>query len=411
VAAALAALLLLAACGDAGGDTTLAPTTVTAAPATGPIVRPTNAIISRGGLGDAVGGLTAPELAALLGPVFEMRPTNTVLTGTEGVTFLLDGTVQFHALHLVHEGPALDLLVTENPGYRTAAGIGPGSTLDDAVAAYGSPRLSFSVLDDGREFVQFDGGPPANVVFRVVGPDGDLAGDYPEPQQDFNQTEEVRPGSTIAAVWVFHDPEDEPGDEVVVEIGEYAVDVDAGSSLNIRSGPGIEFAVVDEFFPGTQDARTTGRGAIGEDGDEWWEVELPTEGGTGWVRASFLLSGAGATQPSVAVTPIEACVRLFESWGAGDLAAASRVATEDVAAELFAHPFSPPGGSGIGGSGRDCFYDNGTEFAEVAIEFVEGTARAVAITWYPAEVFLGDNLLLNRFNAGSGGNSAGGTDG
>ena len=396
--AALVAVAAVAvtACGDGSGETT---TTSTTTSTSLPAATVANTLITRDGIGSAPTGQTVEGLRAALGPGFEIVTGASILAGTDGVEVRHGGVIQYYALRLLHEGEDLDILFTQSPSYRTAAGIGPGSSLDEAVAAYGPPRFSYSVVDQKRELVQFADGPAPNIVFRAAGPGGDeTAGVYAEPLADFNEATSYRPGSTIDAVWVFHDPQGEPGDPSTVTAGEYRVDVDAGSSLNIRSGPGTGFEVLAEFTGGGTNAVATGRGVFGDDGTEWWEVELPDGIGTGWVAADFLVPLAAGPLPMFARTVPEVCTRLHEAWRTGATGIAETLATADAAAALFSRDFTPSSGQAVGGGERWCFYDNGTEFAEVLVGHSAGNAIATGVAWYPAEEFLADDGLVERFN-------------
>ena len=292
---AVIAALALAACGDSGSVTTTAPGSSTAAtvlptaPSSGDAT-PANPRLSAGFVGDVGAGLTEAELRTGLGSGYEVVSAGTVLADTVGFTVLKGGIVQFHALHRVGAGPELDLLVTDNPAYRTAEGIGPGTTIDEAVTVYGPATISYSSLGETRELVVFAAGPDDSIVFRAFGPSlGELAGVYGDASDGFAESTEYQPGSTIGQIWIFEveEPVTDGLDTFDVQIGTFAVQVSEGSSLNIRSGPGTEFDILDAFGFGSE-ARTTGVGALDSEGAEWWEVELPGSAGTGWVSQTFL---------------------------------------------------------------------------------------------------------------------------
>ena len=65
--------------------------------------------------------------------------------------------------------------------------------------------------------------------------------------------------------------------------------VGEGDVLNIRSGAGVENAVVGTFQPSVVGVNRTGP-ASSAGGDRWVEIQNPggTSGGTGWVNANFL---------------------------------------------------------------------------------------------------------------------------
>ena len=72
-----------------------------------------------------------------------------------------------------------------------------------------------------------------------------------------------------------------------MEAGRYAViGVTEDDVLNIRSGAGVEHAVIGRFDAGEDNVRTTGQ-TDNADGELWLQVENPS-GGQGWVNALYL---------------------------------------------------------------------------------------------------------------------------
>lgn len=70
------------------------------------------------------------------------------------------------------------------------------------------------------------------------------------------------------------------GDELAV------VGVEAGDTLNVRAGPGVDFDVVAELEPLATDVAPTGRHRSLDGAGIWAEVR--TDDGTGWVSTAFL---------------------------------------------------------------------------------------------------------------------------
>ena len=106
--------------------------------------------------------------------------------------------------------PAVGLAVYA-PQCRTAEGVGPGTTIEDAVEAYGAATFSFSFDNEGREYVAFAEAPEA-YGFRAEAPgqpgdpspNGRHGGDYAGTSGDggFYETGNARPGARIWEVWV-----------------------------------------------------------------------------------------------------------------------------------------------------------------------------------------------------------------
>lgn len=73
---------------------------------------------------------------------------------------------------------------------------------------------------------------------------------------------------------------------------DYVVNTDA---LNLRSGPGLDYSVVAGLNSGT--AVTTTGETSSADGYEWFEVDVPSNGLSGWVASAFLSADSGGNPP------------------------------------------------------------------------------------------------------------------
>jgi len=128
--------------------------------------------ITETSMGLAVVGSTQSELEVELGSDYTVMP-GWSFVDTEGVEVALAGATRFSAFHVAGDGPALnvlvtEVLVTENPEYQLANGVGPGTTIEDAVAIYGTATVAFST----------------------------------ESAESFNESTDVETGSIIALVWM-----------------------------------------------------------------------------------------------------------------------------------------------------------------------------------------------------------------
>lgn len=151
--------------------------------------------ITSEGIGKARLGSTPAQLRAQLGTGWTVTEADPILVDLFGYEVKKDGVVQFHALG--DEGAIrLDLFVTENPAHQTAEGVGPETTIDDAVTEYGDATLSISEIE-GREFVRFANGPDGRIFFRTGS--GDEAGVYADGA---SETDVWKDGATIKSVWI-----------------------------------------------------------------------------------------------------------------------------------------------------------------------------------------------------------------
>lgn len=215
-----ALLVVLPACGR--GDTPVisgSPPAVDPTPATPSLVTATehpdgengNSVPDAGSgaliTGNAVGpvelGVAGDALAGDLGPDYTVTgPHTDIFVDQVLYEVSRDGEVHLYAGWLNGEPPTISLIVTENTLYRTAEGIGAGSTIDEAAQAYGNPTLNYSFSDEGREYAEFPTAPSPRMSFRV-GNIGELSGIY-STEDEFNETNEWRAGATIQYVLIHN---------------------------------------------------------------------------------------------------------------------------------------------------------------------------------------------------------------
>lgn len=96
----------------------------------------------------------------------------------------------------------LTQIMTRNPQHKTAAGIGHGSTIDDAVKAYGAVKLYYS---PDVEYAKFAQAPASEMAFWVAAPAGKKsAGVYrmvpAELSEGYYQSSRFNAGATISYI-------------------------------------------------------------------------------------------------------------------------------------------------------------------------------------------------------------------
>jgi hypothetical protein len=175
------------------------------------------ALISPTGIGEARAGMTIGALRAAL-------PAGTTLGAA--APFMVDisalpVTRGADTLYLVlvvagepsDDGAPISTVATRNPAFHTAEGIGPGSTLAEAVAAYGAATVSYSTNDESREYAAFAGYPHPEIHFRVDAGSSatGFAGRY-ATRGEYNTTRDYDPSARISLVTVDlrGDPSAEP---------------------------------------------------------------------------------------------------------------------------------------------------------------------------------------------------------
>jgi hypothetical protein len=126
----------------------------------------------------------------------------------DAIAIVQEGKPQYYILYPagipMSDDDIIEALVTDNPYYQTAEGVGPGTPLKQAEEVYGEATLTYHTVNESREYVKFAQHPSPDVTFRLgAANDDSLAGVYPSPQKEFNQTKEYKDTATIRFVEVY----------------------------------------------------------------------------------------------------------------------------------------------------------------------------------------------------------------
>jgi len=116
-----------------------------------------------------------------------------------GHTVSQDGRVVFRAAQVVPDSPQIELFIISADSYRTAAGVGPGTTIADAAKEYGRATFMLDRSNSGREFVVFADQPEGQIAFRTFGIAGAYVGQY---SGDDTTTTRYQEDAAIASVWI-----------------------------------------------------------------------------------------------------------------------------------------------------------------------------------------------------------------
>lgn len=162
--------------------------------------------ISATGIGPAQLGMTLGDLKSALGSETEFSVKSPFIVDFDAIAVEQDGEVLFYILSLPGEPPTdadpIEGLYTDNPKFRTDAGVGPGVSIAQAEQAYGDVTLSYNTQNESREYARFERQPSANISFATGNGSQNPAGVYPSPTQDYNETQEYRSDATIQSVLV-----------------------------------------------------------------------------------------------------------------------------------------------------------------------------------------------------------------
>ena len=166
-----------------------------------------NQKITTKGIGAAKVGMTLGQLKKELGSTAEFKVQSPFIVDFDAIAVSQNGKVQFYILYPagdpLNNTDKIEYLLTDNPNYRTEQGVGPGTPIKQAEAAYGDATLSYNLSLEGREYVTFAKQPAKNLSFRL-GSYGDdsLAGVYVSKSGEYKETKEYKDNASIRFVGV-----------------------------------------------------------------------------------------------------------------------------------------------------------------------------------------------------------------
>ncbi|MBD2460403.1 hypothetical protein H6G89_05040 [Oscillatoria sp. FACHB-1407] len=150
--------------------------------------------------------MTLGELKQKLGASAEFEVKSPFIVDFDAIAVRQSGEVKYYILHLagqpLQDADVIQGLLTDNPSFKTAAGVGPGTSIQQAEAAYGKATLSYSTSNESREYARFEDQPADNVSFATGNGNTETAGVYPSPIGEFNETQTFREGATIQSVLI-----------------------------------------------------------------------------------------------------------------------------------------------------------------------------------------------------------------
>lgn len=163
-------------------------------------------LISATGIGDAQLGMTLGELKQKLGTAAEFVVQSPFMVDFDAIAVRQSGQVQYYILHLagkpLGDRDTVQGLLTRNPAYKTAEGVGAGTSLTQAEAAYGKATLSYNTQNESREYARFERQPAPNISFATGNASQQAAGIYPNATSEYRETREFKPNAAIESVLV-----------------------------------------------------------------------------------------------------------------------------------------------------------------------------------------------------------------
>lgn len=167
-----------------------------------------NPLISADSIGPARVGMTLEQLKQLMAGKAEFQVKSPFIVDFDAIAVTEGGKAQFYILYPagapLADSDIIEALITDNPNYRTAEGIGPGTPIQKAEAVYGDATLSYNTFNESREYVKFAKQPSKSMSFRLgAANDDSLAGVYPASKGESNETKEFKKNASIRFVEVY----------------------------------------------------------------------------------------------------------------------------------------------------------------------------------------------------------------
>lgn len=165
-------------------------------------------LISADGIGVAKVGMMLGELKQMLAGKAEFTVKSPFIVDFDAIAVSQGGENQYYILYpallRLADTDAIEALVTDNPKYRTAQGVGPGTTIKEASAVYGDASLSYNSQNESREYVKFANLDTKAIAFRTKAPPGKpVAGIYSQSKGELKQTAYFQPSATIKLVEIY----------------------------------------------------------------------------------------------------------------------------------------------------------------------------------------------------------------
>ncbi len=170
-----------------------------------PIINPAQQITPVS-IGVARIGMSFKDLKQQMGEGVEFPVRTSLIDGFDAIAVTRSGTVQYYIPYptgtTFTNEDRIQHLMTDNPNYRTDRGIGPGTTIRQAASVYGNATLSLSKENESREFINFTQH-PTGIAFRPKpAVNQSVAGDYPESNDEYLNTQKYDPKAAIGQITV-----------------------------------------------------------------------------------------------------------------------------------------------------------------------------------------------------------------
>lgn len=166
-------------------------------------------LISVQGIGSARLGMTLKQLKQKLGTDTKFQAVSPFMVDFDAIAVYQAGILQYYILYPNYpketkfsDSDPIELLLTDNPNYRTTEGVGAGMSVKQAEAIYGGAILSYNTQNESREQVRFSNYSSPNISFQPTIPNQSFAGIYPSSSEEYNETKQFQDQAVIRSILV-----------------------------------------------------------------------------------------------------------------------------------------------------------------------------------------------------------------
>jgi hypothetical protein len=157
-------------------------------------------------IGEAKVGMSFGELKKTLGATAQFKVESPLMVDFDAVAVSRSGKVLYRIIYAagtkLKDTDVIELLMTDNPNYKTAKGVGPGMTIKQAEAIYGKATLSYNVDNESRENVVFANQATRKIMFVPQAEGKQFAGVYGAGKGGYYQTNKYQQNAVIRSVMV-----------------------------------------------------------------------------------------------------------------------------------------------------------------------------------------------------------------
>jgi hypothetical protein len=163
-------------------------------------------VISPDGIGVARVGMTLGDLKKAVNKDTTFEVVSDFAVDFNAIAVKQQGKVQYYIPYertqFFGDGDRIRYLVTDNPGFKTAQGVSPGMTIKQVAQIYGSAKLSMNRSAESREIVRFAQQPQEIVFYGARSEQQDLAGIYPESNEEVLETDRYADRAKIGRITI-----------------------------------------------------------------------------------------------------------------------------------------------------------------------------------------------------------------